>query len=498
MEKSFELITVVESEPTKWSDLLDELLYGSPSHYKLIFSHLINGISETDFFNSIFEKKAVHFSRSLSDANANQTKKRKLDNTSGNTNNGDIFSREIFLNTVVSHNLVPLNNVTVTKYDGVKRIDHEFKKKSDAHPMKMEELKKVFFQGYTVQFYQPQRFNDPLYKMNCGFEHKFGTLAGSSAYLTPPGKLQGLEPHHDDVEVFILQTEGCKIWRLYLDSSANLPDFYAKNLPKDRLKRYVELKLSKGDLLYLPRGVIHEAVTSEEAFSTHVTISVYQRYNYKTLLNALVPKLSDSLFSVNEDFRRGLPVRMQESFGTGAPNKKSDPRVALLAKVKEFAMMLADRATELMLDETVDELMADFVENRLPPPDLPPGSSGLGSGESTFKLIDSASMHMQIETEEDGTEVLAMYSAAGNDRRRHMGHPCPDEEEEDDEDEDEDAHVLRLPIRCAPLLSTLRLQGASGMTEKQLTVAVAPFIKGSAVREYLKEIAEKGFLEEVV
>ena len=45
-------------------------------------------------------------------------------------------------------------------------------------------------------------------------ETYFGCLVGSSAYLTPP-RTQGLAPHHDDVEVFILQTEGSKTWRLY-------------------------------------------------------------------------------------------------------------------------------------------------------------------------------------------------------------------------------------------------------------------------------------------
>lgn len=37
-------------------------------------------------------------------------------------------------------------------------------------------------------------------------EEVFGCLCGASAYLTPP-KAQGLAPHWDDVEVFVLQTE---------------------------------------------------------------------------------------------------------------------------------------------------------------------------------------------------------------------------------------------------------------------------------------------------
>jgi ribosomal protein L16 Arg81 hydroxylase len=45
-------------------------------------------------------------------------------------------------------------------------------------------------------------------------ESFFGTLVGANVYITPGGS-QGLSPHHDDVEVFILQLEGEKHWRLY-------------------------------------------------------------------------------------------------------------------------------------------------------------------------------------------------------------------------------------------------------------------------------------------
>jgi hypothetical protein len=34
---------------------------------------------------------------------------------------------------------------------------------------------------------------------------------GSNAYLTPP-KAQGLAPHHDDVEIWVVQTQGGWVW----------------------------------------------------------------------------------------------------------------------------------------------------------------------------------------------------------------------------------------------------------------------------------------------
>jgi hypothetical protein len=65
----------------------------------------------------------------------------------------------------------------------------------------------------------------------------------------------------------------------------------------------------------MPRGTIHEAVAQNE-FSTHVTISVYQHYNKKKLLSLLIPKLLESAFQKNIDFRKGLPLRMNEKLGS--------------------------------------------------------------------------------------------------------------------------------------------------------------------------------------
>lgn len=42
-----------------------------------------------------------------------------------------------------------------------------------------------------------------------------------------------------------------------------------------------------GDILYMPRGTIHQAVAQQEA-STHLTISTYQKFSYGTLAQAVL------------------------------------------------------------------------------------------------------------------------------------------------------------------------------------------------------------------
>ena len=69
-------------------------------------------------------------------------------------------------------------------------------------------------EGFTVQLFQPQHWCDRLWALLAAMESELGTLCGCSMYHTPAG-CQGLAAHHDDVEGFILQTEGRKRWRLY-------------------------------------------------------------------------------------------------------------------------------------------------------------------------------------------------------------------------------------------------------------------------------------------
>ncbi|CAE8599327.1 unnamed protein product, partial [Polarella glacialis] len=84
--------------------------------------------------------------------------------------------------------------------------------------------------GYTLQMHQPQRFDDGLHRLCFALERRFGCLVGSNAYLTPPAS-QGLAPHFDDVEIFVVQTEGQKRWKLYAPPAGwELANFHSRDL----------------------------------------------------------------------------------------------------------------------------------------------------------------------------------------------------------------------------------------------------------------------------
>jgi hypothetical protein len=104
-------------------------------------------------------------------------------------------------------------------------------------------------------------------------EDALGHGVQANAYYTPSGS-QGFAVHHDTHDVLVLQVAGEKRWRLY-DPLLELP------LKHHRYTRALgehgdpidDFALRAGDTLYLPRGWLHEAETSETD-SLHLTIGI--------------------------------------------------------------------------------------------------------------------------------------------------------------------------------------------------------------------------------
>ncbi|KAL9254663.1 Ribosomal oxygenase 2-like protein [Drosera capensis] len=106
--------------------------------------------------------------------------------------------------------------------------------------------------------------------------------AGANLYLTPPNS-QGLACHYDDHCVFICQLLGTKQWTVSPNPVVQLPCLYQHlQNPSGSTVEGRHIVLREGDILYLPRGIAHEASTSTGGnglygaadFSLHLTLSV--------------------------------------------------------------------------------------------------------------------------------------------------------------------------------------------------------------------------------
>jgi hypothetical protein len=132
-------------------------------------------------------------------------------------------------------------------------------------------------------------------------EAALGHPVQANAYYTPRGS-QGLPVHHDTHDVFVLQVAGDKRWLVY-EPALELPlrdQRYSAELGAPG-EAVLDETLSAGDTLYLPRGWLHEALTSETD-SLHVTVGV----NVLTALDAVRAALDECADDV--EFRRSIPA----------------------------------------------------------------------------------------------------------------------------------------------------------------------------------------------
>ncbi|XP_064008304.1 ribosomal oxygenase 2 isoform X3 [Pogoniulus pusillus] len=326
------------------------------------------------------------------------------------------------------------------------------------------QLKKDFDQKKaTIQFHQPQRFKEELWKIQEKLECYFGSLVGSNVYITPQGS-QGLPPHYDDVEVFILQLEGEKHWRLY-KPTVHLAREYNVELEARIGNPTHEFILKPGDLLYFPRGTIHQADTPlGVSYSTHLTISTYQNNSWGDFLLDTIPGLVFETAKDDVVLRTSIPRQLLMQVDIADSTKK----------LSSLLRRLADRL------ETARELRSsgmkkDFIVNRLPPclgcdsDHLTPGGK-LPKIDSQIRLQfrDHAIITVEPDQEtsdETRRDMVYVYHSLKNRREMHM---MGTEDDTASEEGTAQAHGLRFPLSYLDALK--QIWSSSTVNVKELNL----------------------------
>ena len=137
-----------------------------------------------------------------------------------------------------------------------------------------------YYKGYTVVLNQVQRRLPSLRRYCSTLEDIVLRTTGvilkdpisANIYLTPPNS-RGFSAHCDNHDVFILQVDGSKTWRLYNPPVA-FPVEPITKFDSGVLGTPTHTEtLRAGTVMYLPRGIPHEGLTSSE-HSLHITISM--------------------------------------------------------------------------------------------------------------------------------------------------------------------------------------------------------------------------------
>ncbi|TAK18333.1 MAG: hypothetical protein EPO40_37795 [Myxococcaceae bacterium] len=202
---------------------------------------------------------------------------------------------------------------------------------------------RLFAAGGTIIINNLDQYSPRVRALVSQLEAELRVHAQANLYLTPGGA-QGFAAHYDSHDVILVQVIGQKQWRLY-DSPKGLPMRGERFDPAATKpgERTAELLLQPGGVLYIPRGLMHDAVAVDDGPSMHVTIGLHAFRWSEVLLESLAAQAI-----VDPDLRAGLPL--------GA--LRSDASVDAL---REAMRARVDRLIDAMRwDDVSPRLLAQF------------------------------------------------------------------------------------------------------------------------------------------
>lgn len=250
------------------------------------FEQLIAPVSPSQFFDEYWEKKSLVLGRKM---------------TKGYDGLICLKDVEFLISTLTSAGDYHESKIPWVRFINNKKLLNvdDYLKKNEFSVTSLLDVDKVlagFYQGNTIVLSCLQFRWEPVRKLCYLLQEELGHPISANLYLTPPNS-QGFTAHYDLEDVFILQLEGEKIWKIYEPQAMFPLRMQGESVSIDTPNPLVaEITLQPGDILYIPRGHAHEAATSH-THSMHLTVSV-MAYTWVDLLRETaihIPQLRQAL-----------------------------------------------------------------------------------------------------------------------------------------------------------------------------------------------------------
>lgn len=166
---------------------------------------------------------------------------------------------------------------------------------------------------------------------------ELGFPTQTNIYITPCNSA-GFSKHSDEHDVLILQIAGGKSWRVYTPATA-------------------EIELRSGDLLYIPRGMFHDARSCNED-SIHITLGLRPAYAFD-LIRDLAAAATE-----REEFQNPMPPRFAGADALRSFQADFLSQLQALAAEADFAT-LTDRRSWDHARREADAWSGRFADLRL-------------------------------------------------------------------------------------------------------------------------------------
>ena len=178
-----------------------------------------------------------------------------------------------------------------------------------------DRLLRHFAEGSTMVLQGLHRTWQPVLAFSQDLAADLGHPVQVNAYVTP-AQNTGFNDHYDVHDVFVLQVEGRKQWRIrppvhplplrdqpWTDRKATVEQAATR-------EPLIETVLEPGDCLYLPRGFLHSA-TALGGVSTHLTIGIHpwtRQHLAEEVLHVALARAAEDVA-----LRRSLPLGVDAS-----------------------------------------------------------------------------------------------------------------------------------------------------------------------------------------
>lgn len=189
----------------------------------------------------------------------------------------------------------------------IDQFTHDTKSEDSSSPNVFGEVYRAFASGRSLIINSVERKSPKVNTICQDIADFFGVAVDASVFITPGGSSEGFGIHYDPVDMLILQTRGSKRWHFWKPQFLNpLSRIACQDYDPQMIgKPVIDIMLNQGDLLYVPRGWLHQALGTD-ATSVHLSLGIVVCSKGELALEVLHTAMSE-----DSELRESLPNLFQ-------------------------------------------------------------------------------------------------------------------------------------------------------------------------------------------